>query len=570
MNRSERYGALFPAHACPSRDVHEGSGRIQTSSRTVPTRTAQPVTAQLVTHFTRPSRKAGTIGRMTHPALRYSLAGVAAATLALGVGELVAGLVPGAPSPVVAIGAAIIEMQPPGAKDVVVALFGQNDKLALEALIVGVVAAVAAGLGILATSRPDAARAGVIGLVGIAVVAALWAQRASPILALGAGVVTALTGIAALDRLVPRAAGPADGRAYPGRRRFLAAASLAGIAGLLAGGLGRSLLAGRAAAQDEAAITIPPPIEPADPLPAGAALDVPGITPLVVPNDRFYRIDTALIVPSVDLATWRLSLRGMVEREVTLTFEELVGLPLVERYVTIACVSNEVGGDLVGNAKWTGVRLTDLLEMAGVRPGATQIVPRSVDGWTAGFPTRWVTEQERDALVAVEMNDVPLPVEHGFPARLIVPGLYGYVSATKWLSEIELTTLEAFDAYWVPRGWAKEAPILTQSRIDTPRGTGRVLAAGRVPVAGVAWAPERGIRAVEVAVDGGPWQPARLGAAISDQTWVQWRYDWEATPGVHRLTVRATDGTGEVQTASPTAPAPDGARGHHSVEVVVG
>lgn len=546
----------------------------------MPTGTAQPVTARLVTHFTRPSRKAGTIGRMTHPALRYSLAGIAAATLALGVGELVAGLVPGTPSPVVAIGAAIIELQPPGAKDVVVALFGQNDKLALEALIVGVVMALAAGLGLLATRAPSVARAGVIGLVGVAVLAALWALRANAVLALGSGAVIVLVGLRALDRLVPlaggavaeaRPAGPGKESPFlPDRRRFLATASVAGIAGLLAGGLGRSLLAGRAAAQDEAAITIPPPIEPADPLPAGAALDVPGITPLVVPNDRFYRIDTALIVPSVDLATWRLSLRGMVEREVTLTFEELVGLPLVERYVTIACVSNEVGGDLVGNAKWTGVRLTDLLEMAGVQPGATQIVPRSVDGWTAGFPTAWVTQQERDSLVAVEMNDVPLPVEHGFPARLIVPGLYGYVSATKWLSEIELTTLEAFDAYWVPRGWAKEAPILTQSRIDTPRGTGRVLAAGRVPVAGVAWAPERGIRAVEVAVDGGPWQPARLGAAISDQTWVQWRYDWEATPGVHRLTVRATDGTGEVQTASRTAPAPDGARGHHSVEVVVG
>jgi len=507
---------------------------------------------------------------MTHPALRYALAGIAAATLALGVGELVAGLVPGTPSPVVAIGAAIIELQPPGAKDVVVALFGQNDKLALEALVVGVAFALAAGIGLLATRAPSLARAGVIGLVGVAALAALWALRANALLALAGGVITALAGVAALERLVELAGGPNDEPAHSSRRWFLASASLAGLAGLLAGGLGRSLLAGRAAAQDEAAITIPSSIEPADPLPPGAELDVPGITPLVVPNDRFYRIDTALIVPSVDLATWRLRVHGMVDREVTLTFEELVELPLVERYVTIACVSNEVGGDLIGNAKWTGVRLTDLLEMSGVRPAATQIVPRSVDGWTAGFPTAWVTEQERDALVAVEMNDVPLPVEHGFPARLIVPGLYGYVSATKWLSDIELTTLEAFDAYWVPRGWAKEAPILTQSRIDTPRGTGRPLAAGRVPVAGVAWAPERGIRAVEVAVDGGPWQPARLGAAISDQTWVQWRYDWEATPGVHRLTVRATDGTGEVQTASRTAPAPDGARGHHSVEVVVG
>ncbi|HET7727647.1 MAG TPA: molybdopterin-dependent oxidoreductase [Candidatus Limnocylindrales bacterium] len=508
---------------------------------------------------------------MTRPAaLRSALAGLSAAVLALGVAELLAGLVPGVPSPVVAIGAAVIELQPPGAKDFVVALFGQNDKLALEALIVGVVGAVGAALGIVARRRPDAARAGVVAMASLAVAAALWALRANLLLTLGAGAITALVGVQALDRLRSLAAPVPDDPADAGRRRLLATATLTGLVGVVAGTLGRSMLAGRAQAQDQAAIAIPPSIEPANPIPPGAALDVPGITPLVVPNDQFYRIDTALIVPSVDLGSWRLTIRGMVDREVVLTFEELVDLPLIERYVTIACVSNEVGGDLVGNAKWTGVRLTDVLGMAGVRPGATQVVPRSVDGWTAGFPTAWVTEQERDALVAVEMNDEPLPVEHGFPARLIVPGLYGYVSATKWLSDIELTTLEAFDAYWVPRGWAKEAPILTQSRIDTPRGTGRVLPTGRVPVAGVAWAPERGIRAVEVSVDDGPWQPARLGAAISDQTWVQWRFDWDATPGPHRLAVRATDGTGEVQTAFRTPPAPDGARGHHSVQVVVG
>ena len=520
--------------------------------------------------FMRSSRNSRTIARMTRPALRHALAGIAAAILALGVAELLAGLIPGVPSPVVSIGAAVIELQPPGAKDFVVELFGQNDKFALEALIVAVVGAVAAALGIVARRRPAAGRAGVVVLVAVAVAAALWALRANPLLTVGAGAVTALVGVRALDRLGSHAARTADDQAHAGRRRFLASATLTGLAGIVAGTLGRSMLAGRAQAHDQAAITIPPAIEPADPIPPGAELAVPGITPLVVPNDLFYRIDTALIVPSVDLASWRLTVRGMVDREVVLTFEELVELPLIERYVTIACVSNEVGGDLVGNAKWTGVRLTDLLDMASVQSGATQVVPRSVDGWTAGFPTAWVTGQERDALVAVRMNDEPLPVEHGFPARLIVPGLYGYVSATKWLSEIELTTLEAFDAYWVPRGWAKEAPILTQSRIDTPRGSGRVLPPGRVPVAGVAWAPERGIRAVEVSIDDGPWQPARLGAAISDQAWVQWRFDWDATPGLHRLTVRATDGTGEVQTASRTPPAPDGARGHHWVEVVVG
>jgi molybdopterin-dependent oxidoreductase-like protein protein len=256
-----------------------------------------------------------------------------------------------------------------------------------------------------------------------------------------------------------------------------------------------------------------------------------------------------------------------VERETTLTFAQLTAFPLVEQYVTIACVSNEVGGRLVGNAKWSGVRLRDVLDVAGVRPEATQLVGRSVDGWTAGMPTAWVMDRAREPLIALEMNDAPLPIAHGFPARLIVPGLYGYVSATKWLSELELTTLEAFDGYWVPLGWAKEGPILTQSRIDVPRD-GAGLAAGRVAVAGVAWAPDRGVRRVEVAIDGA-WQDAQLATPISDATWVQWRIAWDAPPGRHELRVRATDGTGAVQEERRTRPAPDGARGDHTITVDV-
>ncbi|HEV2005694.1 MAG TPA: molybdopterin-dependent oxidoreductase, partial [Candidatus Limnocylindrales bacterium] len=227
------------------------------------------------------------------------------------------------------------------------------------------------------------------------------------------------------------------------------------------------------------------------------------------------------------------------------------------------------GGDLVGNAKWTGAHLRDVLAMAGVRPGATQIVGRSVDGFTVGFPTEWAMNPSRDPMVALGMNGLPLPIEHGYPARLIVPGLYGYVSATKWLSEIELTTLEAFDAYWVPLGWAKEAPILTQSRIDVPKHDAR-LVAGLVTVAGVAWAPDRGVSKVELKIDDGPWAEATLSAAISRATWVQWQFDWKATAGSHRIEVRATDGAGAVQTDQVTPPAPDGARGHHHIEVQVG
>jgi DMSO/TMAO reductase YedYZ molybdopterin-dependent catalytic subunit len=272
----------------------------------------------------------------------------------------------------------------------------------------------------------------------------------------------------------------------------------------------------------------------------------------------------------VDAAGWSLRVHGMVDREVTLTYDDLAAMPLFEQYVTIACVSNEVGGNLVGNAKWTGVRLRDVLDIAGVQASATQLVGRSVDGWTAGMPTSWVMDPEREPMIAVKMNDELLPRAHGFPARLIIPGLYGYVSATKWLSDLELTTWEAFDGYWVPLGWAKEGPILTQSRIDVPRQSGSV-PPGIVAIAGVAWAPDRGVTRVEVAIDG-EWRDAELSHPISDTTWVQWLYRWDAAgaSGSHTIEVRATDGAGEVQTAGRTPPAPDGARGHHRIEVRVG
>ncbi len=292
-----------------------------------------------------------------------------------------------------------------------------------------------------------------------------------------------------------------------------------------------------------------------------------GLTPIVMPNDEFYRIDTALLTPHIDVQDWRLSVTGMVDRPVELTYAELAALPLFEQYVTIACVSNRVGGDLVGNALWTGVHLRQVLDMAGIKSGATQIVGRSADGWTAGFPTEHALNTARDPMIALLMNGQPLPADHGYPARLIVPGLYGYVSATKWLTEIELTTLEAFDGYWVPLGWAKEGPILTQSRIDVPR-YGDTVPAGATTVAGVAWAPDRGISRVEVSVDAGPWQACTTSQAISSATWLQWQTQVTLAAGRHTIEVRATDGTGAVQTAQMSDPAPDGARGHHRIEVV--
>jgi DMSO/TMAO reductase YedYZ molybdopterin-dependent catalytic subunit len=448
---------------------------------------------------------------------------------------------------------------------------------------------VGALIGLLAARRFEAGAAAVIGLVAVGTLAALRDPTASPALVVLSAALQVGVGLLVLSTLLTaaglRSGAPAHGSAAPAgvgpsnaasaadpsRRGFIVRAGIIGGLALVAGGLGRAMLEGRSVSTAHAAAVIPPPVDPAPSLSPDDSFPIDGLTPLVVPNDDFYRIDTALVTPSVDLASWRLRVHGMVDHEVTLTFDELVQLPLIERYVTIACVSNEVGGNLVGNAKWTGVNLTDVLAMAGVKAGATQIVPRSVDGWTAGFPTSWVMapERPRDAIIAVKMNGQPLPAAHGFPARLIVPGLYGYVSATKWLSELELTTLEAIDAYWVPRGWAKEAPILTQSRIDVPRQDAHFRQGDPVAVAGVAWAPDRGVSKVEVRVDDGDWRPATLATAIGPQTWLQWKLAWTATPGRHTFTVRATDGTGVTQEEKATPPPPDGARGYDAVSIQV-
>jgi DMSO/TMAO reductase YedYZ molybdopterin-dependent catalytic subunit len=500
-----------------------------------------------------------------------ALAGLAAGAAALGLAELVAGIVPGAASPVIAVGDTIIALQPPGAKQFVVELFGEADKLILIVVIAVVALLAAAGLGLLSRRRPGLGHIGFAAFGLVYLGAGLRDPLAEPLPTLVAVAMSVATAIAVLTWLRSQAvAGPVAAEMPEwGRRRFLGT-SLAVIGAAIGGGVvGRTLLErGRAGAvaQDR---RIPPPAVTAPPLPTGAELPgIEGLTPIVTPNDDFYRIDTALILPRPNLSSWRLRVHGLVDAPFELTYDELLDLPLQESYVTIACVSNEVGGGLVGNARWTGVRLRDLLDRAGVRSEATQVVGRSVDGFTAGFPLEWALAGGREALVAVTMNGEPVPPKHGFPARLIVPGLYGYVSATKWLSDIELTTWEGFDGYWVPLGWAKEAPILTQSRIDVPRGNARI-PPGRTPIAGVAWAPDRGIRAVEVRIDDGDWRAAELSAPISDATWVQWVVAWDAAPGEHRIRVRATDGTGEVQTDRPTPPAPDGARGHHTIRVTV-
>jgi DMSO/TMAO reductase YedYZ molybdopterin-dependent catalytic subunit len=444
--------------------------------------------------------------------------------------------------------------------------------------VVAVALVVAAGTGILAARRRRSGNAVFVAFGLLAGAAALRDPLASQALAAGNAAVGVAAGLVALQGLLALAAGsvaqggpdhPAANLRTPEwtRRRFLiaSAGTLGGV--VVAGGAGRLLLDGQHADAVVSSSKIPAPLRAVPPLAADQVL--PGLTPLVVPNADFYRIDTALLVPRVDVATWKLDVTGMVAHPLTFTYDELLAMPLFEQYVTIACVSNKVGDHLVGNALWTGARLKDVLEAAGIQPGATQIVGRSVDGFSVGFPTSWALAPEREPMIAVGMNREPLPADHGFPARLIVPGLYGYVSATKWLSSIELTTREAVDGYWVPLGWAKDAPILTQSRIDVPM-SGATVKPGTVDVAGVAWAPDRGVTAVEVRVDDGAWQAARTSRPISTATWVQWTLPWTATPGRHSLEVRATDGTGDVQTAQISDPAPDGARGYHRIFVTVG
>jgi DMSO/TMAO reductase YedYZ molybdopterin-dependent catalytic subunit len=525
-----------------------------------------------------------------HPAATvrwpFFVAGAVAVAVAIAVGEIVAGLLPGAPSLVVSIGTLVIDLQPPGAKDVVVSLFGTNDKLALNVLILIVAVALGGFLGQVARSRFSTSagafvafgvvalyaslRMGIdspalsFGTVGLAVAAALGSLRLLVDTARG-GIAGSPTGSADASRRSAREARAVARMPDWDRRRFLIQTGTLAVGSVVVGSVGRALLQGSHSQEPAAAVLPGSSLSPA-PLSQAASLAVDGITPIVMPNDRFYRIDTALVVPRVDVAKWSVKVTGMVDHEIGLTYDQLTALPIFEQYVTIACVSNEVGGNLVGNALWRGVHLRDVLAKAGVQAGATQIVGRSVDGFTVGFPTEWAMDPARDPMIAVGMNGEPLPVEHGFPARLIVPGLYGYVSATKWLAEIELTTLEAFDAYWVPLGWAKRAPILTQSRIDVPHD-GAAVAVGPVVIAGVAWAPDRGIAKVEVRVDDGAWLSATLSAPISRATWVQWRLGWDATAGDHTIEVRATDSRGEVQTDQSSPPPPDGARGHHTIRV---
>ncbi|MEU5921703.1 molybdopterin-dependent oxidoreductase [Streptomyces sp. NPDC047141] len=516
-------------------------------------------------------------------AARGALAGLLAAFTALAVAELVAGLVRPAAGPVTVVGGAVIDRTPAAVKDFAIRTFGENDKTVLQLGILAILAVIAVGLGIFALSYRRIGAAGVLlfGIVGSA--AALSRPDSTGIGDALPSVVGALAGAAVLyvlaSKAVPATA-PAVAEGQEGtegwnRRGFLAAAGATAVVATSAGALGRFFTGrqGQGAVASRNSLVLPAPASPAPAVPAGVQLKVAGISPFTTPNADFYRVDTALTVPKVDAGTWRLRIHGKgVARPVTYTLDELLARPLIERDITLTCVSNEVGGPYIGTARWLGVPLAGLLKEVGVRPPsrggtADQLVARSVDGMTLGSPVEDVLDG-RDAMLAVGMNGEALPFDHGFPVRMLVPGLYGYVSACKWITDIELTTFDAYDPYWVKRKWARKAPIKTQARIDTPKPFARP-AAGTVKIAGVAWAQRRGITRVQIRVDDGPWQDADLARQAGIDTWRQWSYPWKATPGGHTITVRATDGTGTVQTEQRTRTIPDGASGWHSVFVTI-
>jgi DMSO/TMAO reductase YedYZ molybdopterin-dependent catalytic subunit len=531
------------------------------------------------------------------------VAGLLAAAVAVGVGQLVAGLVAPDSSPVVAVGEASIDLTPPPVKDFAISAFGTNDKLILVTGILAVLAIFAALVGALAVRKLWYGMAGLAVFTVIGLAAALTRPTAGPAYALatlagGAAAAVALTLLVRAVPARPRAAAVRGREAPPGtqehpgpepasrpeapepfrpgrpvpapsaeRRRFLVAGTVTAGAAAVAYFGGRYLAEGTSVSQAQASLRIPRPVTPAPPLPAGSDLRIPGLSSFITPNGSFYRVDTAIVLPEVPPSSWQLHIHGMVAKEITITFDQLIRRPLTADYITLTCVSNPVAGPYVGNALWLGASVASLLREAGVRAGADELLCTSADGFTSGTPLQTVMDG-RDAMLAVAMNGTALPVAHGFPVRMVVPGLYGYVSACKWITDIEVTTYASNVAYWAQRGWDQQAPIKTESRIDVPNGSTQ-LKPGMTPVAGVAWAQHKGIAAVEVRVDRGPWHEARLAAVPDIDCWRQWVWDWKATPGNHLIEARATDVTGYTQTALQEPPPPNGASGYPSVPVNV-
>ncbi|MEO8262466.1 MAG: molybdopterin-dependent oxidoreductase [Pseudolysinimonas sp.] len=495
-----------------------------------------------------------------------AFAGIAAVALGLGAAELAAAILAPSASPLFVVGSLVIDLAPAWAKQTMIALFGTGDKAALLTLMVIGLIVIAAAVGVLYARRPLLARIVIaIGAV-VGIGAALTRSGAAAFDALPS-LVAAVVAAIALGFLLRKAPEAGPSRAGdPTRRAFLGWAGGATALGLVATAGGFLLEAGtRAATAVREAFTLPKAALTAAPVPAGAELGIRGLAAVVTPNAEFYRIDTALLIAGVDPSTWSLKITGMVENEIELTWAELIALPLEESHTTLMCVSNEVGGSLIGTALWLGYPIRNLLERAKPTSDADMVLSRSIDGFTAGTPLGVLQEEDRNAIFAIGMNGEPLPEEHGFPVRMVVPGLYGYVSATKWVVELEVTRFDQASAYWTDRGWGARGPIKIESRIDVARG-----GAGEMTIAGVAWHQHTGISGVEVQVDGGPWQAAELAEAISADTWVQWKYEFAPKAGDHEIAVRAIGADGEVQTGAVADVLPDGATGYHTVRVTAG
>jgi len=501
---------------------------------------------------------------------RSGWAGIAGVGVALAVTELIAGLSESVPSAISAIGTYVVDGSPAWLKTFAISAFGTADKAVLAISIFVVALVIGWFLGRASVDRPTPVFIG-FAVAGVLGFAAQLTQPgvsgplafASTLVAMGLGLTTWF-GIKQWSDAPLRDVTDTDVSDIVRRRLMLGLAGAVTVT-VVSIGIGRGRIRGRAEAQ-RSALALADPVE-AQPDPTAVHdFGLQGVAPIVVGNATFYRIDTALVVPTIDPEQWTLRIHGLVEREVVLSYDDIASMPLVERYATLSCVSNEVGDRLVGNALWTGVMLRDILDMAGVSDSAEQIVGRSIDGFTAGFPSEFAFD-DRDAMLVIGMNREVLPAKHGFPARLVIPGLYGYVSATKWLTEIEVTTWDAFDGYWIPRGWAKEGPIKTQSRIDRPKNRAK-FEAGPFTLGGVAWAPTKGVDLVEVQIDGGSWQMAELSDSLSENAWIQWKLDTDLSPGEHTISVRATDGTGFTQTSTEVPPRPDGAEGWHTIRVL--
>jgi DMSO/TMAO reductase YedYZ molybdopterin-dependent catalytic subunit len=494
------------------------------------------------------------------------LSGVAAAAVGLGVAQL--GAVPLGPAAdaLNAVGSTVIDLTPGAIKEWAIQTFGTADKLFVSVAVVVVIVAIAAGAGISERRRVPLGSIAVTGggIIGCAAIVSRSGATAADIIPTIIGICCGMAVLRVLTvRLPARVPESAIDVADRGRRLSLMAFGLVGlgVVGAVTGAVSTRRV--HSVAGDRKAFAAPPPVLRAPPLPNGVQPQGVALPSFITRNDDFYRIDTALLVPQLSRTDWRLKIHGMVDREITHSFNDLRSFELVEKVVTLTCVSNPVGGDLVSNAVWGGYRVRDLLAAAGIHRDADMVLSTSVDGFTAGTPVEALTD-DRDSLLAITMNDEPLPIQHGYPARLVVPGLYGYVSATKWVVDLELTRFDRAQAYWTGLGFPAQAPIKTQSRIDVPHH-GQQMPAGQMTFGGVAWAQRRGVRAVEVRIDNGQWRMADLAASYSDDTWRLWSYRWEATRGPHTITVRATDNTGAVQTPEEADGMPDGATGWHSV-----